>query len=281
MDLRISSNDGSPGGLDYTSVMLINAIPRNSPREDRLQATRVHVTGPGSSVEIQRSLTDKLSIPGINATFCGLALLPNKPQHGEWLVLFDTVGDSILSSLQARELEVLKVWLDEPINCLWITRNVHLKPQNAAGGLVAGFARTLRQENGRLQFYTLDCSSDDSETIASTIEHIVSTVSESDIHKPDYELAERDGQLWTCRLEPDPRSQRAFGPTRQIDLPVGDIMHSPYSLMVQEPGVVDSLVLALDEDPCAVMTSEDLLIEVKAVGLDSEVYISSNPLMYW
>ncbi|BCS26961.1 type I iterative PKS [Aspergillus puulaauensis] len=279
VDLLLPSNDGSPGDLDYTSVMLINAIPRNPPREDLLQAPRVYVTGPGSSVEIQRSLTDRLSISGIDATFCSLPMLSNKPQHGEWLVLFDTVGDSILASLQARDLEVLKLWLDEPINCLWITRNVHLNPQNAAGGLVAGFARTLRQENRRLRFYTLDFSSDDSKTIASIIGHIVLTVSKSDINKPEYELAERDGQLWTCRLQTDPRSQRAFGPTRQLDLTVGDIMHSPYSLTVQEPGIVDSLVFAFDEDPCAAMTSEDLLIEVKAVGLDSEVQIAPNSLV--
>ncbi|KAJ5560795.1 type I iterative PKS [Penicillium sp. DV-2018c] len=272
VDLTAHASTGSPEDMDYTSVMVANAIPIEPPREVYPKAAHVYITGPGSSAKIQRSLEDKLSIHGIDATFQSLAVLSSQPRPGEWLILFDTVGDSILSSLQTKELEKLKLWLDEPINCLWITRNVHLNPQNAAGGLVMGFARTLRHENEGLQFYTLDFSSDDSETVTSIIEHIVSRSSKSGNERSlpvDYELAERDGQLWTCRLQPDP-SQRAFGLTRQIDQPISHIMRSPYLLTVQEPGVIDSLIFASYDDPCATMTSEDLLIEVKAVGLDTE-----------
>jgi hypothetical protein len=169
-------------------------------------------------------------------------------------------------------LTALKSWLTKPIKCIWVTRKVYLDPQNTTGGLVTGFARTLRGENSQCQLYTLDLSSD-GDIMANVIYHVLERAhySHNDpISRLDYEIAEKDGQLWTCRLVNDALLENAYGPARKMDAPSTQVVKAPHHLIMGEVGILDSLTMAQDDAYTAIPDGH-VLVEVKAVGLNERV----------
>lgn len=258
----------------FASVMLASAVPQPAV-EPSPSLAAVHITGPTSSTRYQQLLTCSLGSKGTVVTRSSLTALSNRKWSGEWLILLDDAEDSILSTIQARELEGLKSWLLQPIHCIWATRNVHLLPRNPLGGLVTGFTRNLRRENDQLRLYTLDCSSSDDTIIVKTIHKLVDslrTAGDDPSIGLNYELAERNGRLWTCRLEPDVQMQRSVCPPRELKIPLCELLGGKYSLIIREAGILDSLAFVQDDNcPSEQVPSESLLVEVKAVGLGQRV----------
>ncbi|KPM38704.1 Lovastatin diketide synthase LovF [Neonectria ditissima] len=255
--------------LSSTIVMMARAKLADYTLPEPLSGQEVHIAGIGNDLSTRDHIERYLGNRGIAATSSNLEELSSRQWSGGWLVLVDEAEGSLLASLRAKQLEALRSWLTKPIKCIWVTRKVYLDPQNTTGGLVTGFARTLRMENSQLELYTLDLSSE-GDTTANIIYHVMERIHHSHddpISKLDYEVAEKDGQLWTCRLVNDSRLENAFGPARKMEVPATQVVQARHHLVVGEPGILDSLTMAQDDEYLA-LPDGHVLVEVRAVGLD-------------
>ena len=258
--------------LTYASVMMAHAIP-STPTNNNPSLLTVHIAGPSATIRLQRTLRRSLEDCGFNITSSSLAALADHQSSGKWLIVLDTAHESVLSSLQVKELEALKIWLDQPIHCIWATQNVHLEPRNASGGLATGFARTLRNENDQLHLYTVDFSSSYDNTVVEILQNLIVRISNhsNDTHTDlNFEFAEKDGQLYSNRLERDSQREAVSSSVGMQEAPIGAILHGSFSLSMNESGMLDSL-LWLKEEQVKSVPDDYLLIEVKAVGVDSRV----------
>lgn len=258
--------------LSSTIVMMARAKPVEYTPPKPLAEEKVHIAGVGGDLSTRDHLQKYLGTRGISASSSTLEDLASREWSGEWLILVDEAEGSFLASLQQEQLTALKSWLTKPIKCIWVTRKVYLDPQNTTGGLVTGFARTLRGENSQCQLYTLDLSSDGDIT-ANVIYHVLERAhySHNDpISRLDYEIAEKDGQLWTCRLVNDALLENAYGPARKMDAPSTQVVKAPHHLIMGEVGILESLTMAQD-DAYTTIPDGHVLVEVKAVGLNERV----------
>lgn len=258
--------------LTYASVMMAHAIS-STPTKKSLSLPSVHIVGPSATIRLQRTLRRHLEDCGFSITSSSLAALTDHQLLGEWLIVLDTAHESVLSSLQVKELEALKIWLDQSIHCIWATQNVHLQPRNASGGLATGLARTLRNENDQLHLYTVDFSSSHDNTVVEILQNLIVRISNhsNDAHTDlSYELAEKDGQLYSNRLERDSHREAVSSSVGMQEAPIAAILRGSFSLSMNELGILDSL-LWLKEEQVKSVPDDYLLIEVKAVGVDSRV----------
>lgn len=184
-------------------------------------------------------------------------------------------NDTMLSSLRPGEMERLKMSLSKPVQVLWITFKAQLQPDNPLDGLVAGFARSLRSENDQLRLFTLDFSSSDNSLIAGIVYSLIERLEH--FHKAgtplEFEFAEKDGQLYTCRIQVDTQLESAYNCAREVQVPISELPRKPYVLSIREAGQLNTLVFVEEEKPKDELPS-DLVIEVKTVGLSKQVSLS-------
>ncbi|KAF5017371.1 hypothetical protein F66182_10702 [Fusarium sp. NRRL 66182] len=257
------------GQLSSTIVMMARAKPADCALPEPLSGKEVHIAGVGDDSSTRDHIEQHLSKRGICATSSSLEDLSSQKWSGDWLILVDEAEGSLLASLGPERLDALKSWLTKPVKCIWVTHKVHLDPQNTTGGLVTGFARTLRLENSHLELYTLDLSSE-GDAVANIVYHVLERIHyahDDPISRLDYEVAEKDGLLWTCRLVNDVGLENAFGPARKVEAPATQVVQSRHHLTVGEPGILDSLTMAQDDEYLA-LADGHVLVEVKAIGLD-------------
>ncbi|KAF4445362.1 putative polyketide synthase [Fusarium austroafricanum] len=255
--------------ISSTIVMMARAKPANYTPPEPLSGQKVHIAGVGSGLSTQNHIEHHLVKRGISTTCSDLEDLASQEWSGDWLVIVDETEGSFLASLEEEQLDALKSCLTKPMKCIWVTHKVYLDPQNTTGGLVTGFARTLRGENSQLELYTLDLSSE-GEAAGNILYHALERIHYSHgdpISELDYEVAEKDGQLWTCRLVNDARLENAFGPAREMEAPATQVLETPHHLVVREPGVLDSFTMA-QRDEYSSLPRGHVLVEVKAVGID-------------
>ncbi|KAG8359240.1 Compactin diketide synthase mokB [Fusarium venenatum] len=269
VEIEARRNETATDQISSTIVMTARAKPVDYAPPEPLSEQRVHIAGVGNDSFARDQIKYRLSKGGVTTTSSSLEDLTLREWSGEWLIILDEAEGSFLASLDSKQLEALKSWLTKPIKCIWVTHKVYLNPQNTTGGLVTGFARTLRGENSQLELYTLDLSSEGDDA-ANIIRHVLERAHYSHgdpISRLDYEVAEKDGQLWTCRLVKDAGLEDAFGPARKMEVPAGQLVQTPHRLVVGEPGILDSLTMA-QNDGHSVVPDGHVLVEVKAVGLD-------------
>ncbi|KAF4990487.1 hypothetical protein FGRMN_8444 [Fusarium graminum] len=270
-EIEVSRENSDIDQLSSTIVMIARAKPASDTRRGPLSTERVHVAGIGSDSPTRYHIERHLRTRGVTTTSSSLEELSSLRWTGEWLIFVDDAEGSVLASLQPEQLQALKAWLTQPLRCIWVTEKVYLDPHNTTGGLVTGFARTLRMENGQLELYTLDLSSE-GDVVGNILYHALERIQYSHgdpISKLDYEIAEKDGQLWTCRLVNDIQLENAFGPARSMETPASQLGQAPHHLVVREPGILETLTMA-QGDPHSTIPSGHVLIEVQAVGLDQQ-----------
>jgi hypothetical protein len=160
--------------LSSTVVMMDRAKPADYTLPESLSGQKVHIAEIGSGLSTRDRIERYLRKRVIAAT-CSNLEETSSQWSGEWLIFVDEAEGSLLASLRPEQLEALKSWLTKPPKCIWVTHKVYLDPQNTTGGLVTGFARTLRMENSQLELYTLDLSSE-GDAIANIIYHVLERI---------------------------------------------------------------------------------------------------------
>lgn len=152
------------------------------------------------------------------------------------------------------------------LNCkaiLWVSIN------DAAGSVVPGLARTVRNEIPSLTFRTLQVSRtslSDVESLAKDIARLSSSTT------ADHELLTEDGDFLVPRLADDRAMNEnildLYGNKETMDHVSLDKLSHPTDLSVLDPGMLSSLYFASRSSPKPPLAEDELEIAVMASGLN-------------
>jgi hypothetical protein len=150
-----------------------------------------------------------------------------------------------------------------PQTILWITRDIHMQPENPRWSLILGIARTLRLELS-LPFATVGLTAWDSDSLTSLIK-IYQTIqsslpSGSDL---DYEYVVRGGSIYTSRYHPTPLATQSISKDKATEV--------SKRLTIGTYGLLDSIHWVQDDtNPPG---PGEVEIDIKYVGLNFRVCI--------
>ncbi|GFG16206.1 compactin diketide synthase mokB [Aspergillus udagawae] len=244
-----NANQDSKDDLAYTRVMSARAVP-TGPTVPLSHPISIRIVYRNDTSALQERLAQYFRDIGesnVQTNVLGGTFSP--PLMDEWVVILDPARSGCLG---------------HPSKVIWVTKQSQLSPVNPTGGLVPGFARTVRGENNRLHLITLDFDSSDPALMAQTVQGIIKR-QEADTTELD--LAEKEGQLYLSRLEVNPNLEKRFGPSRQKQLPFASLLKDTYVVSLKVPGLFESFFFTRkDATP---IEDDEVTIEVKAVGLNS------------
>lgn len=258
--------------LSYTRVMMARAITASPITESPAPSENIHLVSRDGISSLRKDLRQSLLLMGgfdvHENTLCE-SFAPSGEKG--WILVLDMDRECLLLNLQYDELTCFQRYLSQPRKVIWATKDSILNPVNPTGGLVQGFVRTLRQENDRLHIITIDFDSTNTASMASIIRD---TIQHQDVDASELELAVKEGQVHSSRIIANSRLATQFGPSRERSIPVSQLLDGEYVLSLREAGLFESFVF-IQED-LAEIGDEEVLIEVKAVGLNSQVSFESN-----
>lgn len=132
----------------------------------------------------------------------------------ELVVFIDHASGSILLDLDEKEIEILKLVFAQAKAVLWVTFGGLGEGQNPGAGAVSGFLRTLRSENGGMNYATCDIETEDMSKLdfVQAISKVLAKVfSKSNIDSPlkDFEYAVQNGRILIPRVVEDKLANNA------------------------------------------------------------------------
>lgn len=201
-------------------------------------------------------------------------------------IVLDVNETPLLAEPSPEQFNKITALLSQNTRILWISCQPNYMPSmNPEKGLVAGFCSVARAENENLQVvtfdiqqrYSLECS-----RLVQVISDIVLTsfcsILEGEEGTIENEYAYRDGQLLIPRLIPDYKidSRVATAADRlKIEMLPFFEQDRPLRLLVQKPGLLDSLVFVDDKIPQMPLNPGQLEIQVAACGVNfKDVFVA-------
>lgn len=184
----------------------------------------------------------------------------------------------LLSTISHEEFEAIKRIILTARSTFWLTRGgAPLECSTPEHSMFTGLARSIRGEEPGINLVTLDLDPGSPETV--WIDSIVRVMKLQDQeHNNEHEFVERGGALQVSRVVPDERlsillSSAAQDGTATIDeeQPTSQPLRQngrPLKMELAKTGDLDSFVFRDDDGVSAPLGSDQVEIEVKAVGLD-------------
>ena len=192
------------------------------------------------------------------------------------IVIVDHASGSLLLDLDEKSLSVLKSIFAQAQGVLWITFGNSGTCKDAGAGAVSGFVRTLRSENGGMNYAT--CEMEALKFTKLKLAQIISKVFAKAFSKSnmgssvkDLEYAVRNGRIMIPRLMEDKLANEAT--MSQASKPEPEEQYlwqgdSCLSLDMGHVGVLDTFQFVHSEKGSDEICHDEVEIEVKAVGLN-------------
>lgn len=189
-------------------------------------------------------------------------------------IILDTSQETLLGRCDGEQFGRLQDFILNNKTIFWITREGDTAKDSS---MVSGFTRTIRSENPHLELYTvgLSPSGDNVVSVNHMIYSIQSILDSTAVHgagtSRDYEYQELEGCLHIHRVTEDFQATVALRATSGRAEPSEQLLnqaHRPLRLVVDTPGVLDSLHFtdyAAVKEPLA---DNEILLEVRAVGVN-------------
>ncbi|KAG9239333.1 hypothetical protein BJ875DRAFT_491623 [Amylocarpus encephaloides] len=158
---------------------------------------------------------------------------------------------------------------------MWLTKGAAVESEIPEANLMAGLARTIRGESADIEFTLLDLDPAKEVEAGSTEAAIMSVLrssnNASNVDRPDWEYAVRDGKVLVSRLEPDATMNELL--EMSADQPLPEML--PFSqpgrylaLAIRTPGMLDTFQFVDDMEYTKPLADKDVEIAVKAVGMN-------------
>ena len=165
------------------------------------------------------------------------------------------------ADLDNKDFDSLKDLVTSGVNMLWVAT-----ANDAYGGTVSGFARSIRNEIAKTRLRTLHLESkicDSPKELAS----LIARVGRADTK--DFEFLEKGGQLHICRIleDPDLHEEVLKVGQERVDIMPLSKLDGPYQLRVRCAGILDTLCLEPRRMSESTLGTGEVEIEVKAAGL--------------
>ena len=165
------------------------------------------------------------------------------------------------ANLDNEDFDSLKNLIICGVDLLWVAT-----ANGAYGGMVSGFARSIRNEAAKTRFRTLHLASkisDSPKELASLIARVVKADTK------EFEFLEKGGQLHICRVLEDRHLHEQVlkvGQERVDMVPLSKV-DGPYQLRARCTKMLDTLCLEPFQMDESILRTGEVEIEVKAAGL--------------
>ena len=192
------------------------------------------------------------------------------------VVIVDHSNGSLLLDLDDRKLDALKSVFAQAKGALWITFGGVGNRKTAGAGAVLGLLRTLRTENGGMNFFTCDieCQDFSKPEFAQAISRMFAKAfskSNMDSSVKDFEYAVQNGRVMIPRLVEDKIANKAIMTTVSQCEPEEQPLwqeDSCLTLVMGHIGLLDTFQFVHSESFSVDIGPEEVEIEIKAVGLN-------------
>lgn len=203
------------------------------------------------------------------------ALTETEPLE-QLIVVVDHTNGSLLIDLDERKLGVLKSIFAQAKGVLWITFGGSGNGKNAGAGAVPGIIRTLRSENGGMNYVTCDIDANEmsTEELARAISKVFAKAfSKSNMISPvkDLEYAIWNGRIMIPRLVEDELANEATmkqSSKRETEEQTLWQEDSCLCLDMNHIGLLDTFQFVHSGIMSGILRPDEVEVEVKAVGLN-------------
>lgn len=194
----------------------------------------------------------------------------------EFVVLVDHASGSILLDLDDKKIEILKLVFAQAKAILWVTFGGSGECKNPGAGAVAGFLRTLRSENGGMNFATCDIETEDMSNpdFIQAISKVLAkafTKSNIDSSLNNFEYAVQNGRILIPRVVEDKLANKATmkqAATRETEEQNIWQEDSCLCLDMAHVGLLDTFQFVHSERFSSDIRHDEAEIEVKTIGLN-------------
>lgn len=228
-----------------------------------------------SQLDVAQQLTANLLAKGaISVQVLGLdeaASLADKRNVN--FIFLNELDQPLLGELTSNTYSALQELLTSSKSVLWVSDGGGETPKRPEYAIINGLSRVLRNENPERPFATLalDTQGNITEKQLQIIEHIFRTIQlspKSLSHEPEF--VEINGLLHIPRVvQADQLSQDLFLRSLPRQSTVRTFRESPpLKLAIESPGLLDTLYFVEDGDYRCPLTSDEIEVEVRAVGLN-------------
>ena len=260
----------SPNEPDHQSSMMVSTVPHKTSvsQHDVLIIAEEHDCG----VSLVRLLV-LLSDMKISA---GISTFANAKPEGKVCIVLSELCGSYLYDPTPQQFDTIKDIFIRAEGVLWVVRGGVCSPEDPNGSLVLGLARTARSENDGTTIVTLDLDKGTPLADSAAADTILSLFKshfalEQDGNRTlDVEYAEKNGVLTIPRIAENNAMNQTLKAIMSTPVPEDQRFHQlarPLRMEVT-PGFLDSIRFVDDERFIQELSSDDVEIEVKAVGLN-------------
>lgn len=180
---------------------------------------------------------------------------------------------SLLSNLSLKTYSALQEILTSSKGVLWVSDSGGVSPKRPEYAIVSGLSRVLRNENPERPFATLALNVQGSVTKKQLddvyrVFRIIQSAVEPLSYEPEF--VEIDGCLNIPRVVQSSKlSEELFSRSLPQQSTIRSFRDSPpLKLTIESPGLLDTLRFAEDEDHRKPMASDEVEVEVQAVGMN-------------
>ncbi|KAL3458861.1 hypothetical protein BJX64DRAFT_301686 [Aspergillus heterothallicus] len=213
------------------------------------------------SQAIAAEIAEQLQAVSIASSRASLAS-PLANLQGKRCISLVELESSVLEDLSQANFDALKEILLSTSNLLWFVGF-----EGPAASLITGLARSIRNEIAGVELCTLLAPVNSFMTQSALVSTIVKVATSS---VRDNELRAENGVLQVSRLlEDEPLSNAIAGLQRgeKVLTPLSQTVR-PQKLVIQNPGLLDSLCFELDESLETDIGDDEVEIEVRASGVN-------------
>ena len=178
--------------------------------------------------------------------------------------------DEILYSLDEKLFKNLQKMISNVHSLIWVTSSRKHSPEYSMACMVNGFARVLSSERSDLSFKSLAFEDlADTDDWAHRLTGILNTRRPEPGSIQELEFAEQGGHVEIDRIVQSQSLDRKIRNVSRQTVTRKELQEcSPMSIMVANPGSLDSLQFVPDPMPSIEIGPEEVEIDVKAVGIN-------------
>ncbi|KAJ5273172.1 polyketide synthase [Penicillium angulare] len=216
----------------------------------------------GVYTDMASNLEELLALKGISTSRLQWNAENVATLHGKSCIILTDLQRSLLADMSEEDFNLLKDLILQSQSLLWVSGDIG--PQ---ASLVAGLARSVRNEVPGMDFKTLEITKTSLNKFSEIIDRVL-------LHAgPDTEFVAIDGQAGVRRLlEDQPRNESLATilgnfPAKVKHVPLKDAA-GPVKLGIRNPGMLDSLCFERDDIPNTPLKDGTVEVDVKATGIN-------------
>ena len=254
MSMMVSTKKSVNAELDHSGIRIVYDTSQERDLVDSL------------AKELERSHSTRSLVSNLSETNA----------QDQIVIIVDHASGSLLLEIDERKLEILKSIVAQAKGILWITFGGLGNGKDAGAGAVSGLLRTLRSENGGMNFVSCDIDPEDlsKHEVPQSISRVFAKAfSKSNMTSPvkDFEYAIQNGRIMIPRLIEDKLANEATTTRLSKREPEKQSLWQKDSCLcldMGQAGLLDTFQFVHSEKCSGEIHDSEVEIEIKMAGLN-------------